>query len=151
MAIDQVGVTSHIRGLVADVAELVAAYAPSETDENALPSGLTDFPCAIVTPGATRAHVVQSGSWHSHDWEALVSIYVARPDLGEAANVAIPFPERFLALGHQNVTLGGRVSHFRFEDVTAISDLVYNAATYLGYQVTYLVREEAAITPAIGD
>ena len=149
MPLQQSVVIGQIRTLVAQVTGMQHVYAPSETDTNALPQALNVLPCAVVLPGPTRECKVGNGMVDT-TYEVAVRLYEGGGDAGERAASILPFRDLLVNKFIANVTLGARAQLCLYESDSGYVGLAYAGAEYGGIEVTLVVREIVAGTPAPG-
>ena len=147
MALSQSTVLTQIRDLVASVTGMVRVYAAGETDENAIPASIQEWPAALIIPGPTLEFVTLT---NRHTYEVTVQVLEAGGDLGERVTTVLPFVDRIIALFHQNVTLGARANSCVFKRSSGLVGLEYGGIPYTGYEITLEVSEQATGTPAAG-
>ncbi|HXG36522.1 MAG TPA: hypothetical protein VNL15_06110 [Dehalococcoidia bacterium] len=142
-------VIAQIRDLVDEVTDMERVYAPSETDSNAIPLALNEFPCALVFPGPTLEYILSNGG-HRHIYQVKVQVIEGSALVSERAASVLPFVDRIIEKFAVNVTLGSRANSCIFETQSGFVGLEYGGIDYLGYEITLRVSEQAAASPAIG-
>ena len=149
MALSQSTVLAQIRDLVATVTGMVRVYAAGETDENAIPASIQEWPAALVIPGPTLEYIL-SPVQHRHTYEVTVQVLEAGGDIGERVTDVLPFVDRIIELFAGNVTLGNRANYCIFKRSSGLSGLEYGNIEYTGYEITLEVSEQATATAATG-
>ncbi len=149
-----VNVIREIRSQVADVSELKAVYAASETGADGLPDALNVFPVAVVLPGADVEYILHSGQ-HRHTYEVGVQVFEGSGDLTARSTTLLPLIDRLIEEFTSNVSLAGSplgalVTYCLFRRQGGFEAIEYGGIPYLGYEITLEVSEEGAATPATG-
>src|SRR3990167_4473500 len=88
IALSQSTVLAQIRDLVATVTGMVRVYAAGETDENAIPASIQEWPAALILPGPTLEYITLT---NRHTYEVIVQVLQAGGDIGERVTDALPF------------------------------------------------------------
>ena len=149
MPISAATTIARIRTLIAEVTDMERVFAASESDENAIPMSINEFPAALVYPGATDQYILHTGQ-HRHTYEVIIQVLEAGADVGERAAAVLPFVDRILEKLVGNVTLGGRVNSCLITGNSGFSKLEYAGGEYLGYEITLTISEQATASPAAG-
>ena len=151
MGIDQVAVLEQFRALAATVEGVVVAYAPTQASEGegGVPGAPRDFPCAIVLPGQSSEYILHPGQ-HRHTYEVRVLLLMEGVDDAQNAWLIAPMPDRVIEVFVGNVTLGGRANSVLFERSTGLATVEWAGISYLGYEFTFRVSEQASANPAAG-
>ncbi len=151
MALSTITALAQIRDLIAEITGIQRVYSPSETDANAIPPSLTEFPCVIVNKGPDQEYILTVGQ-HRHTYLVTIQIFESGPDLGARSASVLPYLDALLEKFVGNVTLGGRVNHcIRLSNGDGgLVGLDYGGTLYTGYQITFQISEQAAATPAAG-
>ncbi len=149
MALSTATVIGQIRDLVAEVTDMERVYAASETDVNAIPPAINEYPAALVYPGATDVYMIGQGA-HRHTYDVNIQVLQGGADVGTRAATVLPFVDRIIEKFAVNVTLGNRANSCVFSRSSGFSTLEYAGIAYLGYEITLSVSEQASASPAGG-
>lgn len=149
MPLSMVATVSRIRELVEEITGLERVYAASETDENAIPLALNEFPCAVVYPGNTLDYSLSSGG-QRHTYEVHVLFFEAGMDLGERAAGIMPMVDLLIQKFEANVAMGGVANRVLFRRQNGLSTLDFGGGSYTGYDCLLEVSEQAIAAPAAG-
>jgi len=151
MSLSMLTTVAQVRALVAEITEMARVFAASETDENRLPSGISEFPCAVIYPGPDlgSGYILSAGQ-HRHTYEVIIDVFEAGADIGERAASVLPMVDRIIEKFSGNVTLGNRVNSCIYQGQGGFTGMTYGGGEYTGYRITLRVSEQASATPAIG-
>jgi hypothetical protein len=142
---------NRIREIIAGIEGMERAFSAGETGrEYGIPAAINQAPAAIIFPGETREFALGQGRMH-HTYEVIVQVIEGGGTMRVRAATVLPFVERVMAAFAANVKLGQSEVFARFESQGGFERLEYAGAEYLGYTITLLVREVAAVTPAVGE
>jgi len=147
MALSMTTVIAQVRDLVATVSGINRVYAASETDDNAIPPAINEFPAAMVIPGASQAFITTTGR---HTYEVKIQIFESGMEIGQRAATVLPFVDALIALFVENTTLGNRCNSCVFQSASGLIGLTYGGVEYTGYEIGLEVSEQAYTQPAIG-
>ena len=149
MALSQSTVLAQIRDLVAGVTGMVRVYAAGETDANAIPASIQEWPAALILPGPTTEYILMGGG-QRHSYDVKVQVLQAGGDIGSRVTDVLPFVDRIISKFESNVTLGNRANSCLFAGSSGLQGMEYNGKEYTGYEITLRVSEQATATPATG-
>lgn len=149
MALSQQTVLGTIRGLVQDLTGLARCYGQGEVDENRIPPGGLECPCAIVCAGQTIEYILTSGG-QRHTYYVRILLFEDGPDAGERAAAIAPFVDLIIAKFALNVALGGDANYALFDACDGFGNMQWGEVDYLGTEIRLRVSEQATATPAYG-
>jgi len=150
MALDPTTALKQIRDLVAGIEGFQRVYCEANTDADALPDALAQWPCALIFLGNTTEYLLVAPR-QRHTYEVEVWIFPGASS-GQNAAQGLGLFMDVVDLFAGNVTLGGRVTYCLLERQEGpVSEFYGRDIPFTVRKVVLRVSEAANVTAAGGD
>lgn len=150
MALSMATAIAQVAALVRQVTGMERVYSEADSDENAIPSALSEFPCALVYSGPDTAPYILSTGQHRHSYEVWIDLFQGGGDVGERVSSILPFTDLLIEKFVGNVALGGRVNSCLYRGQDGLAAMEWSGASYTGRRIKLEISEQATATPAFG-